>query len=128
MLVGSHGVRLGRLTARWGPPRALSRTSLRQAARGESSGRCSKRDVVVRAGGRRLHGGRVHGRIADALRAAEELDGVGDDVDGLALATLLGLPLAPLEPAVDRDRPALAEIARAVLALGAPHRDVEVVG
>ena len=37
-------------------------------------------------------------------------------------------PLAPLEPAVDRDRAALGQVAGAVLALRAPDGDVEVVG
>src|SRR5581483_1834242 len=36
-------------------------------------------------------------------------------------------PLAPLEAAVDRDGPALREVLGAVLALVAPHGDVEVV-
>src|SRR6266542_3347568 len=58
----------------------------------------------------------------------EELDGVGDDLDALALAAVLGLPLAPLEAPVDRDRPALGQVARAVFAQRAPDRHVEVVG
>src|SRR5262249_28731555 len=41
--------------------------------------------------------------------AAEELHGVGDDLDRLALRAVLGLPLAPVEAAVDADRPALRE-------------------
>ena len=65
---------------------------------------------------------------AGVVAAAEELDGVGDDLDGLALVALLVLPLAPLEAAVDRDRAALGQEAGAVLALRAPDRDVEVVG
>ena len=40
----------------------------------------------------------------------------------------LRLPLAPVEPALDRDRAALGQVGRAVLALGAEDRDVEVVG
>src|SRR3954471_6804515 len=60
---------------------------------------------------------------------AEELDGVGHDLDRRALArAVAGVPLAPLEPAVDGDRAALLEVGRAVLALLAPDRDVEVVG
>src|SRR5262249_36636553 len=58
---------------------------------------------------------------------AEELHGVGDHLDGLALGAVLCLPLAPLEPAVDADGAALGEVLRAVLALRAPDGDVEVV-
>src|SRR6478736_10526535 len=62
------------------------------------------------------------------VAAAEELDVVGDDLDCLALARAVGrLPLTPLEPTVDRDRAALGEVLRAALALGTPHRHVEVV-
>ena len=49
------------------------------------------------------------------------------DLDRLALGAVLRLPLAPLEPAVDRDRPALREVLGAALALVAPDGDVEVV-
>ena len=59
---------------------------------------------------------------------AEELDRVGHDLDRLALLALLRLPLAPLETAVDADGPALGQEAGAVLALRAPHGDVEEVG
>src|SRR3954447_19723459 len=58
---------------------------------------------------------------------AQELDGVGDDLDRLALGAVLRLPLAPLEAAVDRDAAALGQVVGAVLALRAPHLDVEVV-
>ena len=64
---------------------------------------------------------------AAVAAAAEELHGVGDDLDRLALGAVLGVPLAPLEPAVDRDRPSLREVLRAALALVAPDGDVEVV-
>ena len=43
------------------------------------------------------------------------------------LRAVLRLPLAPVEAALDRHRAALGEIGRAVLALRAPDRDVEVV-
>ena len=57
------------------------------------------------------------------------MDGVGNDVHRLPLAGPVGgIPLAPLEAAIDRDRPALLEVGRAVLALLAPDGDVEVVG
>src|SRR4051812_46102006 len=110
-----------------------------------SSARPSERDVVfagaaASAGGRGrrgLQGALVHGDVAAGLEAvpaaaallaaAEELDGVGDDVDALALVAVLVLPLAPLETPVDRHGAALAQVARAVLALRAPHGDVEVV-
>src|SRR6266581_4647958 len=62
-----------------------------------------------------------------AVTAAEELDVVGDDLDRLALGAVLGVPLAPVEASVDRDRAALGEVLRAVLALLVPDRDVEVV-
>src|SRR5207253_6593717 len=93
-------------------------------------------DVVVRAGGEvGVLGlcGRARGdelRLAAALgvtAAAEELDAVGDDLHRLALRSVLRVPLAPLEAAVDCDRAALAEILRAALALVAPDGDVEVV-
>src|SRR3954466_8327596 len=100
-----------------------------------------ERDVVVRrpGPGRRLlkvAGVRGHvalrGEPATVLRCAlpgtEELDGVGDDIDRLALVPVLVLPLAPLEAAVDGHGAALLEILGAVLALGSPDGDVEVVG
>src|SRR6185437_2474733 len=59
--------------------------------------------------------------------AAQELDAVRDHLDGLALGAVLRVPLAPLEPSVDRDRASLREVLRAVLALLAPDRDVKVV-
>src|SRR6185369_5534257 len=61
------------------------------------------------------------------LAPAEELDALGDHLDRLALAAVLGFPLTPLEASVDGDRTALREVLGAVLALLAPHRDVEVV-
>ena len=82
-------------------------------------------------GGRR---GRVGGDVAAAragaltvAAAAEELDGVGDDLDRLALVPLRRLPLAPLEAPVDADGAPLGEVLRAALALVAPDGDVEVV-
>src|SRR5262249_13431538 len=59
--------------------------------------------------------------------AAEELHGLGDDLDGLALRPVLRLPPAPRPPPVDPDRPALGQVLRAALALVAPDGDVEVV-
>src|SRR5262245_56444762 len=72
--------------------------------------------------------GNVRVLAAELAAAAEELHGVGDHLDRLALGAVLRLPLAPLETAVDRDRTSLGEVLRAVFALGAPDRDVEVVG
>src|SRR4051795_8259886 len=102
----------------------------------------SERNVVVPCAPRRCTGeiGRV-GRnvglrretaavatvLAAAVAGAQELDRVGNDIDRLPLVALLVLPLAPVETPVDRDRAALREVLRAVLALGAPDRDVEVV-
>src|SRR3954454_280882 len=98
----------------------------------------SERNVVVRAapgGHRRLDEVRgVRGNVAlrresaailAALAGAEELHGVGNDIDRLPLLSVLALPFAPLEAPVDRHRPALGEVLGAVLALLAPHRDVE---
>src|SRR5205085_7011981 len=69
----------------------------------------------------------VRGLAGRIGAAAEELHGVGDDLDRLALGAVLRLPLAPFEAPVDRHRAALCEVLRAVLALVAPDRDVEVV-
>ena len=67
--------------------------------------------------------------VAAVATATEELHVVGDDLDRLALAGAVGgLPLAPFEAAVDRDRPALREVLGAALPLVAPDGDVEVVG
>ena len=95
-----------------------------------------ERDVVVGGsaeicvGALRCAGGHELVRLAAAARAvaaAEELHGVGDHLDRLALGAVLGLPLAPLEAPVDSDRAALREVLRAVLTLVAPDGDVEVV-
>src|SRR3954447_4237647 len=107
-----------------------------------------ERDVVVARGGAGARGGRAGGlevaRVggnvgpggeavaaaasARVVAAAEELHGLGDDLDVLALVAVLVLPLAPLQAPVDRDRAALGEEAGAVLSLRAPDRDVEEVG
>src|SRR4051812_49522114 len=57
--------------------------------------------------------GRGEGATATAVAAApgavtgaEELDRVGDDLDRLAFSAVFCLPLAPLESAFDRYRPA----------------------
>ena len=76
---------------------------------------------VVTGWGARGRGDVVVGR---RLGAGEELDGVGDDLDGLALGVVLARPFAPVQAAVDRDRAALGEEAGAVLAVGAPDGDV----
>src|SRR3954453_10079244 len=82
----------------------------------------SERDVVVRCPrrGRRLLEVAGVGRdvtlrreataVLAAITRPEELDGVGNDIDGLPLVASLVLPLAPLEPAVDRDGSPLLEI------------------
>src|SRR5438094_9256280 len=114
-------------------------TSVRSRSKHASSqrGGGSERDVVVRrsvaaarAGGSR---GEVVGRDRDvalrreavasataaveALGAREELDVVGDDVDRLALVTVLVLVLAPLQTAVDRHGASLREVLGGVLTL-----------
>src|SRR6476646_3986263 len=94
-----------------------------------------ERDVVV---GRRREVGALlrrtcgHELVAGApvavAAAPEELNGVGNDLDGLPLARAVGcLPLAPVEPAVDADRAALREVLRATLGLIAEDGHVEVV-
>ena len=59
---------------------------------------------------------------------ADELHAVGDHLDGLVLAAVLGLPASPAQPAVDRHLASFGEVVRAALALGAEDRDGEVVG
>src|SRR5512132_4381173 len=95
--------------------------------RGAAAGR-GGREVVRVDGNVRAGAEAVARRSAVVARAREELHRVGDDVDRLALVALAVLELAPLEAAVDRDGAPLGEVAGAVLALRAPHRDVEVVG
>src|SRR6185503_16383292 len=95
----------------------------------------SEGDVVVGGGaevgalglGAARHELRLLAAALAVLAAAEELDRVGDDLHGLALGAVLGFPLAPVEAAIDADRPALGEVLRAALALVAPDGDVEVV-
>src|SRR6478672_1519562 len=103
---------------------------------------CLERDVVVpdaTTGRRRREVGGVRRNVAlgretvavaaAVTTAAEELNGVGDDLDGLALAgAVRRIPLAPVEAAVDCDAAALLEVLGAVLALRAPDGHVEVVG
>src|SRR5207302_10356596 len=91
-------------------------------------------DVVVgrlrevgRVGGRRSRGDELVAAVAGVAAAAQELDALGDDLHGLALRAVLRVPLAPVEPAVDPDRAALAQVLRARLGLVAEDRDVEVV-
>src|SRR5690606_15612537 len=56
------------------------------------------------------------------VTTAEELDGLGDDVDLRALAAaVLVLPGAPAQAPVDRDRPALRQVLGAVLTLRSEH-------
>src|SRR5206468_1996319 len=94
----------------------------------------ARRPAARRCGRRGLHVAGIDGDVAAGgeaaavsaarvVAAAQELDGVGDDLDRLALLALVGLPLAPLQAAVDRHRPALGEELGAVLALGAPDGD-----
>src|SRR5262249_3073737 len=123
-------------------------TDIGQGAAWRRSGERLERDVVFAAatgaGCGALEVGGVGGDVAarreaaptavavapaaGAVARAEELDRVGDDLDVLAFVALLVLPLAPVEPALDRDRPALRQVVGAVLALRPPDGDVEVVG
>src|SRR3954471_6327560 len=96
-----------------------------------------ERDVVVGRGrevGGLLPRARWHELVAASAAAltvaaaAQELDGVGDDLHGLPLAGAVGrVPFAPVEPAVDADRPSFREVLRATLGLVAEDGDVEVV-
>src|SRR4051812_24556710 len=98
----------------------------------------SERNVVVRGGrgspcevagvGRNVGLRREAAAVLGTLAGSQELDGIGNDIHCLALVPVLVLPLAPLEAAVERDRAPLRQVVGAVLALRAPHRDVEVVG
>src|SRR5690349_13009036 len=98
-------------------------------ADGRRDRRGLRRAEVARVGRDVRARGEAAATAAGVVAAAEELDGLGDDVDrGAVLARVLVLPLAPLQAAVDGDRAALAQVAGAVLALLAPDRDVEVVG
>src|SRR5581483_1811606 len=90
-----------------------------------------ERDVVVGRGREvgALLRARRHELVAAAAlavaAAAEELDAVGDDLDGLALRAVLRLPLAPAQLPVDADRAALGQVLRAVLGLVAEDGDAE---
>jgi len=92
----------------------------------------SERNVVVcRTAEVFVSGGRRGGNelslavtAAAFTAAAEELHGVGDDLDRLALRAVLRLPLTPVEAAVDADGAALGEVLRTTLALVAPDGDV----
>src|SRR6266508_2468579 len=97
-----------------------------------------KRNIVVgRGSGAGLHEVRLvcgHVRRRDVLglslavaASAQELDRLGDDLDGLALRAVLRLPLTPVQPSIYSDRPALREVLRAAFPLVAPDRDVEVI-
>src|SRR4051812_19348586 len=111
------------------PRERLERDVVFARRRGAASGRRAGGLEVARVGrdvGPR--GEPVAAAHAGVVAAAEELHRLGDDLDVLALVAVLVLPFAPLEATVDRHRTALGEEARAVLALGAPDRDVEEVG
>src|SRR5262249_28415859 len=87
---------------------------------------CGRGEVGAVAG--RSGRNELRGVAAGVATAAQELDALGDDLHGLALARPVGrLPLAPLEAAVDPDRAALREVLRAALRLVPPDGDVEVV-
>src|SRR5205085_561943 len=116
------------------------RTEQVETSRCDGTGRQAlEGDVVLAAGPypRLLEVGGVSGSvglrleavaIAGAVAGAEELDRVGDDLHRPALAPVLGFPLAPVEPALDRYRSALGEGCGAVLALRTPDGDAAVVG
>ncbi len=58
------------------------------------------------------------------MRGAEERDGVGDDLGGVALAALLCFPAAGLHAATHVDAVALADMLTDLFGLGAPEDDV----
>src|SRR5271154_852316 len=94
---------------------------------------CDGRSLEVAFVDRRLvtPGGPIADEAASCrgiFARAQELHRLGNDIDVLAFGALLGLPLAPLQAAVDRDGAPLVQEAGGVLALRAPHRHVEVVG
>src|SRR6266508_791872 len=114
--------------------RILSSGCVCPAAAADLAAVPSERDVVVGAAGAEV-ALLCRGAGLDELRlglgvaaAAEELDRIGDDLDGLALRAVLRLPLAPLQAPVDPHRASLGEVLRAVLPLVTPDGDVEVVG
>src|SRR2546421_179959 len=115
---------LSRITSTPASPRGGDVREKRHLARALD---CDRYLPLVAAAG--AGGGGHERRLASAagLAAAEDLDAVGDDLAGLSLRTVLRVPLAPVEAAVDPHRPALGEELRAALALVAPDRDVEVV-
>src|SRR5581483_7997095 len=85
------------------------------------------REVRSRLGGRACRDELVAAAALGVPAAAEELDALGDDLHGLPLRAVLRLPLAPVEPAVDADGAALAQVLRTRLGLVAEDRHVEVV-
>src|SRR5207248_3126188 len=92
------------------------------------AGRCGLEVPFVDRGLAALGGSVGESAAAGGFIArAQELHRVGNDIGCLALAAVLRLPLAPLQAAVDRHRAPLREVAGGVLALGAPHGDVEIV-
>ena len=66
--------------------------------------------------------------VPSVLARAEELHGLGDDIDRVALLALIVGPLPEAQSPIDCDLPSLAEEAMAVLALWTPDGDVEEVG
>src|SRR5207249_2093569 len=73
-------------------------------------------------------GRRRNGRRGGGAASAHELAALGHDLDDGALAPVLGLPLACLQPTLDEDGTALVEILAATLRLLTPHDDREETG
>src|SRR5215210_7033973 len=131
--------RAGGLLRREAPSASAASVPWRRRRRRTTRTLCSsspsERDVVVGRRRREVRArvGRARGNelaVAAALgvaAAAEELDGVRDDLHRLPLGAVLRLPLAPVESAVDADRAALRQVLRTALALVPPDGDVEVV-
>src|SRR5262249_31204141 len=91
-----------------------------------------ERDVVVGrrrrlvAGERRCS--RHRGGRGRALRAAHELDALGDDFGHRPLLAVLALPVPRLQASFDEHLTTLVEVLAAALCLLAPHHDREEAG
>src|SRR3954452_9647382 len=89
-------------------PRELAPTCSISERNGVVPGAPRRRSGVIARIGRHVGLWREAAAIlAATITRAQELDRIGNDIDGLSLVALLVLPLAPLEPSVDRDGPPL---------------------
>src|SRR5271157_2562413 len=84
-----------------------------------------RRDRLPLAAGRLRLGLRGDGRLLDRFGGGQELD-VPDHLVVVALLATLALPLAELQPAIDRDQPALAQVLGGGLSGLSEDADVDV--